>query len=254
METFYTTLSEKLAAELEAGANEIDPFARWSLSKLAALHALHELRNRFMAEPPGDPAVILQYHKKWYPEMLSRVIYFEKCLEFERFTFSCSEEEKKEYCRHQQAAIRHFYRRHQDLIAYYCSGSTGKDNIYWPAQRGNLARFLACQSYDHFIHKAGGPVQSADSGPPEHQLSWEGPAVDLVTLFIALYELQYFAVKGKKATLEDLKQFAAERLNISLDNLSVLDNKNRLGKNPTAFFHKLEAAYNKRTDRLLDKY
>jgi len=277
MEAFIKKLDEELRVRSEAYAKEKSPLRRMALCKQAVIRTIHELKRYVIDHPPTNGADIMRYNKEWYPQLLSGVLYYQKCYEAELFSLSCDEKEKADFCQHELTEIRYFLRRHPQLIEHYYAGDHQQDHIYWSSQelahvmpeqmeslasddlaRNTLivAQLLANTAYKDYIQALiRGPQPAADPLPPATDaITWAGSKAELVQLVIALYLKGCIRVNGKAATLEDFKRLCPRLLSISLENLSVIDNKNRLSKNPTLFLEELVKAYKKREDDLLDSH
>lgn len=277
MEAFIKKLNEELKAQSEAYAEEKNSLRRMALSKKAAIRAIHELRQYIIDHPPTAASDIIRYNKEWYPRLLSGVLYYQKCYEAECFNLSCDENEQADFYRHELSEIRYFFRRHPQLIEQYQAGDHQQDHIYWSSQKlahvtpeqmeflasDNLARntvivaqFLANTVYKDYIQALiRGPQQAMDTLTATDPITWAGSKAELVQLVIALYLKGSIRVaNGKAATLEDFKRLCPGYLGISLENLSIIDHKNRLSKNPALFLEELVKAYKKREDDLLDSH
>jgi hypothetical protein len=273
MRAFIEKLTGNFERELAVHCQEKQPLRRLMLCKRAAENAIHELHDFAKTYFIEDPEEIILYNKEWAPFFYAKLIYFNKCYDLECLCLSSGPEERKALMEHELAGVQHFFRRYSSFCHYYYSGNCDKDHFYWSREYSDnpmpdeifligkpnvnegrllVAYLLANEQFRDFLqielYRSDPTMVQVTAGTPA---KWKDSNTDLAELIVCLYEEQAIEVDGQPATFEYYKDLCEKQWGVSLDALSVIDNKMRSRKKSTTpFMEKLTRKFMERKERL----
>ncbi len=182
-----------------------------------------------------------------------------------------SDEEKEELYKHKLKDVEAFFRRFSGFCQYYYRGDFSREhsqaldfigsfNIedidHLPRYPINKMCLLAAcleanEQYRAYLQQQLLAPASLAGSEDIPQAKWKRTKTDLAEIIIALYEDQAIEVDGKPATFEYFRDLCQQEWGVSLENISIMDNKMRTRKkSPTPYLENLTRKFLDRKDRL----
>jgi hypothetical protein len=270
MEAYIRRMKAELGERLADYEQESHALRQFSLSKEAVKEAIDGLRAHVKETDPNPEGADF-YNRYWQPYFYGKLIYFTMCFDLESLKITYSDEEKEELYKHKLKDVEVFFRRFGGFCQYYYRGDFSREysealdffghfNI---EDVDHLPRFpinkmcllAACiEANEQFRAYLQQQLQAQTSTPGNEdipQAKWKRTKTDLAEMVIALYEDQAVEVNGKPATFEYFRDLCQREWGVSLENISIMDNKMRIRKkSPTPYLENLTRKFLDRKDRL----
>jgi hypothetical protein len=270
MEAYITRIKAGLDERLATHEQEAHALRRFSLSKSAVKEAIEDLRAHIKEADPNSPSADF-YNRYWQPYFYGKLIYFTMCFDLESLKITYSDEEKEELYRHKLKDVEVFFRRFGGFCQYYYRGDFNQE-------RSEALDFIGHFSLEDIDHLPRYPINkmcllaacleaneqfraylqqqlltqtSSPEGGDIPRAKWKRTKTDLAEIIISLYEDQAIEADGKPATFEYFRDLCQREWGVSLENISIMDNKMRIRKkSPTPYLETLTRKFLERKDRL----
>jgi hypothetical protein len=267
-------LMKGLEARIANNDREPDLLKRAALNLKAAENTAYSVFRYFEEEFPHacDEMCQISYNKVWLPLFIAKMTFFANCHRLEIHRAASSVGQFLAYCEKELAIVRDFFIDNSDFC-YYCHSNqtyhdhlifTGKDENQYPPVVYNevipfringgclkVAELLANEQYRTFLQQQ---LQAQTSSPGNEGIpraKWKKTKTDLAEVIISLYEDQAVEVEGKPATFEYFRDLCQREWGVSLENISIMDNKMRTRKkSPTPYLDDLTRKFLERKERL----
>lgn len=270
MEAYITKVKAELDERLAIFEQETHALRRFSLSKMAVKEAIEDLRVQIKDAEPNPESVDF-YNRYWQPYFYGKLIYFTMCFDLESLKLTYSDEEKEELYKHKLKDVEVFFRRFSGFCQYYYRGDFSEEHSealdfighFTIEDVDHLPRYpiskmcllAACleanEQFRAYLQQQllAQPSSPSNGGIPPAK--WKRTKTDLAEIVIALYEDQAIEVDGKPATFEYFRDLCQQEWGVSLENISIMDNKMRTRKkSPTPYLENLTRKFLDRKDRL----
>jgi hypothetical protein len=270
MEAYITKVKAELDERLTAYEKETHALRRFSLSKMAVKEAIEHLRAHMKEDDPKPESADF-YNRYWQPYFYGKLTYFTMCFDLESLKITYSEEEKEELYKHKLKDVEVFFRRFSGFCQYYYRGDFSQE-------RSEALDFIGHFSLEDVDHLPRYPinkmcllaacleaneqfraylqqqllVQASSPGSDDIPMAkWKKTKTDLAEVIISLYEDQAIEVNGRPATFEYFQDLCQQEWGVSLENISIMDNKMRTRKkSPTPYLENLTRKFLDRKSRL----
>ena len=132
MKTFFSQIIEDISVEIESIDMEDcnipidDAFRMIEFIQ----NYLIELREYFLKQDPLDISIEITFFKKMKPEILSKLLYFNKIYTIELKRPNGSNEIQRMYYENELNSLTHFFNRNLDFYQYYRSNYTHLDKHF----------------------------------------------------------------------------------------------------------------------------
>jgi hypothetical protein len=273
-----TPEAEELFKDLEAriadNDREVDRIKRAALNLRAAEYTAYRIFQYFEEEFPhaNDQACQIKYNKVWLPPFIAKMMFYVSIHQLEICRAASIISQFLTYCEKELAKVRDFFMDNSDFCYYYYSNQTYRDHLlftgkdkdqYLPVVYNEMIPFsansgclkvaglLAHEQYRAYLQQQLMPQASSSANEDIPQAKWKRTKTDLAELIISLYEDQAIEVDGKAATFEYFRNLCEQEWGVSLENISIMDNKMRTRKkSPTPYLENLTRKFLDRKDRL----
>ncbi len=263
-----------LEARIADNDSESDLLKRAALNLKAAENASYSVLRQFEEEfhHENDETSQINYNKVWLPPFIAKMTFFASRHELEIRRAASTSGQFRAYCEEELVTVRDFFVTNSDFCYYYHSNQTYRDHIiftgndkdeYSPVVYNDVIPFrvnggclkvaslLANEQYAAHLQQQLLPqvFSPGDEGIP--RAKWKRTKTDLAEIIIALYEDQAIEANGKAATFEYFQDLCQREWGVSLENISIMDNKMRIRKkSPTPYLENLTRKFLDRKDRL----
>jgi hypothetical protein len=267
-------LMRGLEARIADNDRESDLLKRAALNLKAAENTAYCVFRYFEEEFPlaGDETNQINYSKVWLPPFIAKMTFFASCHQLEIHRAASTTSQFIAYCERELAMVRDFFIENGDFCYYYHSNQTYRDRIIFTGSGKDqyapvvynavipfrinsgclkVAELLANAEYRTYLQKQLLPQAATPGNEAIPRGKWKRTKTDLAELVISLYEDQAVEVSGKSATFEYFRDLCQREWGVSLENISIMDNKMRIRKkSPTPYLENLARKFLERKDRL----
>jgi hypothetical protein len=270
MEAYITKTKAELDERLAIYEQETHALRRFSLSKRTIKEAIEDLRAHIKEADPNPESADF-YNRYWQPYFYGKLIYSTMCFDLESLKLTYSDEEKEELYRHKLKDVEAFFRRFSGFCQYYYRGDFKRESgealdrigYYTTEDVDHLPRYpinkmcllAACleanEQFRAYLQRQLLPQESSSGNGGIPRAKWKKTKTDLAEVIISLYEDQAVEVEGKPATFEYFRDLCQREWGVSLENISIMDNKMRTRKkSPTPYLDDLTRKFLERKERL----
>lgn len=269
MEALIKRLQEEVQSELEVVNSIVSPVKGYDKKMKVVKLFIMQLKHHVAVHSFPDKATEIKYFKYWLPSFYKQYIYFTYLYQLERTRITADVEPFSTYLENERKRIANFLNEHQELFFYHLLEETDKDELLFIRtplpdandfiKRGDnfceaciiLAELLAYDEYKKVLEEEIVRLTQHRAPTEGSGLKWIGTKRDAVELIALLYEAKLFDYEGRVATLEQLKRWAKESMQVDLKDFKVIDNSNRTRKkSSTALLDKFIRAASSRENRL----
>ncbi|MBN9386387.1 MAG: RteC domain-containing protein [Chitinophagaceae bacterium] len=265
-------LVNRLQIEVQSRLEMVDPkssLVKGYDQKMKVMkETIMDLKHYVAANPFSDKDTEIKYFKHWLPLFYKEYIYYTALCQLECMRISSNYEDFSIYVTSERKRIAGFLDEHRDLYFYHMLGKTDEDDALFvrtPAHEAAdflvrdenfcqasliLSELLAYEDYKKILDKRMSVIQPSTNSISNKKLKWTGTKAEAVELIVLLYETKLISHEGAPATLEHLREWAEENMDVELKDFSVIEYKNRNRKiTPTPLLDRMTRAYNARKDR-----
>lgn len=259
IKTFYDSLVSGFESRLRSIPGDPASAAYAARAQLLAGRALGTLDSFSARYAFADRAEESAFFKEQRPVLAAIAAHYDRCFDIESCRPMGAPKKLCRYYRKELAAVRLVFKRHNALYAYYLSGGTAYDEVYFtggegtvPPYSARLAQLLAAEQTAAFLEAriAGLSGQSVPPQPAGNspRAVWSGPKVALVELMYALHAAG--VVNGGTAPLSELAAVLGQAFSINLGQFHrvYLEIRARKVINRTSFLSLLSDALLRRMD------
>lgn len=270
METLVTRLQSQVQSELNSSDATSTPAKRYAKNINVVKTAIQEMKPHLLLHPFPDKETEIKYFKVWLPHLYKLQLYFTSMYDLEYRRMTLEDEAFLNYMMDEKKKISDFLKDHRALYAYYILEETDGDDILFihgPLADNNveyldidenfcqasfnLAKILAYEDYRTTLDREIGAHTERKIIMEDKMLTWLGTKAEAAELIGLFYETKLFGHKGQAATIERMKIWAKESMNVDLKYFNVIDNKNRYRKiTSSPLLDRMIKASNARKDRL----
>jgi RteC protein len=270
MEAYITKIKTELDERLAIHEQETHALRRFSLSKTAVKEAIEDLRDH-IKQDDLNPENVDFYNRHWRPYFYGKLIYFTMCFDLESLKITYSDDEREELYRHKLKDVESFFRRFSSFCQFYYRGDFAREHSeaidfmghFTIEDVDHLPRYpidkmcllAACleanEQYRTYLQRQLLARATTPGNAYLPQAKWKQTKTDLAEIIIALYEDQAIEDNGKPATFEYFRDLCQREWGVSLENISIMDNKMRTRKkSPTPYLDNLTRKFLERKDGL----
>lgn len=271
MEAFIEDITRKLEEKLKLVPQ--DTIIRQEELRIQILkETLSEVDSHLSQYSFPDPAGEIHFYKDLLPPIYSKLLYYERVLEFE-INCPVGKESQKHFYEEELQDIDHYLERKRYCVVYYRSGTTYLDDIYFLSKSQSSQRRITDIYYsaigsllfsrficsEMLIKELERRLSSLNEKEVTHedtqdktakQLKWKGPLVGLVELGYACKEAGVF-----DAPLHEIFECFEAFFSVQLKNTSRTFQEILSRKKEEAFYlDKLTEKFKEKRDRMNTNY
>jgi hypothetical protein len=266
-------LIKRLQIEVQSELELVNPYASpvkgYDQKMKVVKYAILELKHHLDVHSFPDKSTEVEFFKQWLPGFCKQYIYFTALFHLECTRITSDSEIFNTYLKNERCEIADFRIQHKDMYLYHLLGKTDKDEelfvrnplpdtLDFIRQEENfcgnsviLSELLAYDDYEKVLEKELELINVMKTAVEGRKLKWKGTKSDTVELAVLFYEIRSFEYDDQPATIEQIKEWFEEKMDIDLKDFAIIDNNNRSRKKSVyPLLDKLNQAAKNRWDRL----
>lgn len=266
-------LVKRLQIEVQSELDLVNPWGSpvkgYDQKMKMVKYAIVELKRHLDAHSFPDKGMEIEFFKQWLPGFYKQYIYFSVLFQLECARITSNSELFNTYLKNERCRIADFRIQHKDMYLYNLLGKTDEDEELFVrdplpdtrdfiGQEENfcvntviLSELLAYDDYEKVLEKELELINEMKMAVEGRKLKWIGTKSETVELAVLFYEVGLFEYSDQPATIEQIKEWFEEKMDIDLKDFSIIDNNNRNRKKSVyPLLDKLNLAAKNRKDRL----